>query len=351
MRRPAALILIGLGAFFLALAPLCRFYVAGQVVQAPLDQYQETHLEAQNATYFDQATLKARTGVTMVADNTVRGDVRGNNGNQRIAVWEASTVFFDKAQPDKQVDIQKFRIAFDRRTGALVNCCSVNMDGDSDIQLSGYGLLFPLADVRKRDYTFYDTTTKQALPMKYDGTDKVEGLATYRFVQQVPETKVAKVDYKVPGELLGLGKKSDAETVDRYFSATITVWVDPRTGVPVKHDQKINSTVRTPDGQGRMTVAAADLVTIPADQKKLVDVANDSAFKIAMVRSRVPIGSLALGVLLLLAGAGVGVLGSRRAASAPPAPRRADGKFGAAPEAPAGPPKPPPPPAPPARRR
>ncbi|WP_344267792.1 DUF3068 domain-containing protein, partial [Actinomadura napierensis] len=336
MRR-SALILIGLGAFFLSLAPLMRFYVADRVVLAPLNRYQLTHLESPNSTYFDAATLKTKTGVTLRADNTVRGDVRANNGNNKIAVWDSSTNIFDESKPDDPVQIQNYRIAFDRRTGVLVNCCGVNVDGDSTVRMSGYGLLFPIGDVEKRDYPFYDMTTKQQVPMRFGAVERVHGLVTYRFTQQIPLTKTASVDTEMPGELLGLGKGSKSQKVDRYTESYNTAWVDPRTGVPVKHRENIRSWVQTRDGKGKMIVAQADLVTVEKDQKSLVGMADREALKIDMVRSYIPAGAVLVGLALLLTG---GVLGLGRDRTPPPveAPRRADGKFGDA--GPAGPPGP-----------
>ncbi|GAA2423669.1 DUF3068 domain-containing protein [Actinomadura vinacea] len=330
MRRPVGLALICLGAFFLTLAPLVRFYVADQVVQAPLNRYQVTRLEARNATYFDAATLKTKTGVTLQAANTVRGDVRANGGDDRIAVWDSSTNIFDTANPDKPVQIQGYRIAFDRRTSELVRCCGTNVDGDGAVKMSGYALLFPLANVDRLDYPFFDMATKQAAPMRYSGEEKVRGMRAYRFVQQIPETKTAPLDARLPGRMLGLDAKSPDQKVDRYSAATITVWVDPRTGIPVKHRQTIHSTVRTPDGRGRMTVAAADLVTVESSQKSLVDMADANALKIAAVRSYVPFATVFLGLALLLLGVVGGLTGggARPARTAPRTPRRADGKFG-----------------------
>ncbi|MFC5744207.1 DUF3068 domain-containing protein [Actinomadura rugatobispora] len=331
MRRPVGLALICLGAFCLTLAPLVRFYMADQMVRAPLNRYQVTRLEARNATYFDQASLKTKTGVTLQASNTVRGDVRANGGDDRIAVWDSSTNIYDTANPDKPVQIQGYRIAFDRASSQLVQCCGAHVDGDGSVKMRGYGLLFPLANVRKRDYPFFDMTTKQAVPMRYSGEEEVRGMRAYRFVQQVPDTKTAALDVKLPARMLGLPAKTPDQKVDRYSSATITVWVDPRTGIPVKHRQTINSTVRTPDQRGRMTVASADLVTMEAFQKSLVDMANSNALKLGMVRSYVPVTAVLLGLALLVAGAIGGLAGGvreRRGGGPVPAPRRSDGKFG-----------------------
>ncbi|QFG24070.1 DUF3068 domain-containing protein [Actinomadura sp. WMMB 499] len=329
MRRRVGLLLICLGAFFLTLAPLVRFYVAEQVVRAPLNRYQVTHLESPNSTYFDQAALKTRENVTLLATNTVRGDVRANNGNDDIAVWDSTTNIYDKANPDNPVQIQGFRIAFDRRTAELVNCCGVHADGDGSVQMAGsYGLLFPIANVQKRDYPFYDPTTKQSAPMKFGAVEQVHGISAYRFTQHIPLTKTGAVDAELPGTMLGL-EDDEPQRVDRYSEAYNTVWVDPRTGVPIKHRKNIRSTVRTPDGRGEMIVAQADLVTTEADQKKAVDLSDGTALQIDMVRIFIPGAAVLLGLLGLLIGGLMGLGRDESAAPPPPqAPRRSDGKFG-----------------------
>ncbi|MFG2085772.1 MULTISPECIES: DUF3068 domain-containing protein [unclassified Spirillospora] len=349
MRRPVGLALIGLGAFFLTLAPLVRFYVADQVIAAPLNRYQVTLLESKNSTYFDQAELKTKTGVTLMAKSTVRGDVRANEGDNDIAVWDSTTNIYDQANPENPVQIQGYRIAFDRRTSVLTNCCGTHVDGDNAVRMSGYGLLFPLANVQKRDYPVFDTTTKQTAPMEFNAVEEIQGLTTYRFTQSIPLTKTAAMDVKLPAKMLGLPEEAGAQKVDRYTEAYNTVWVDPRTGVPVKHRKNIRSTVQTPDGKGKMIVAQADLITVDKDQKAGVDLADSTALKIDAMRSYVPGGAILLGLILLGVGGFLG-LGRRPAPPAPVAPRRSDGKFGDT--APAGPPNPPAaaPPAPPEGR-
>ncbi|TDE30783.1 DUF3068 domain-containing protein [Actinomadura sp. 6K520] len=339
MRRPIGLLLIGLGAFFLTLAPLVRFYVADQVIVAPLNRYQVTLLESENATYFDQAELKTKTGVTLQAKNTVRGDVRANEGDDDIAVWDSTTNIYDTDNPENPIQIQAFRIAFDRRTSVQVDCCGTNVDGDSGVRMAGsYGLLLPLGNVEKKDYPVFDTTTKQIAPMEFNAVEEVHGLTTYRFTQTIPLTKTAEMDVKLPPKMLGLPEDAGDQKVARYNEAYNTVWVDPRTGVPVKHRKNIRSTVQTADGKGKMIAAQADLITVDKDQKAAVDLADSTALKINMVRSFVPGGAILVGLVLLFVG---GFLGLSRGAAPPPpaAPRRSDGKFGD-PGTPSGPPNP-----------
>ncbi|SEF94306.1 Protein of unknown function [Thermomonospora echinospora] len=332
MRRPLGLVLVGLGSFLLALAPLVRFYVTGQVVRAPLNFYQATELEARDAQYYDLLARKVRTGVTLAAANTVRGDTRANRGDDGIAVWDSITEIYDKDRR-KQVEFQTYRIAFDRRTSELVNCCGSHVGGDTRVRMSGYGLLFPLGNVQRRDYPVFDMSTRRSLPMRFDGEERIHGLNAYRFVQQVPNYRTAKIDLRPTGEMLGLRGAADRRRtfkVDRYFSATITVWVDPRTGIPIKHDQNIRSTVETEDGRGKMVVAAARLVTVDRDQRRNVDTSNGYAFQRRLVESVLPIGGLAGGLVLLALGAFI----SMRAPKDGGTPRggvtrKPDGRFGA----------------------
>ncbi|TMQ96735.1 DUF3068 domain-containing protein [Actinomadura soli] len=323
MRRQAGLILIGLGAFFLALAPLVRFYVADRVVVAPLNRYEVTRLESKNSTYFDQARLKLRTGVTLLAKNTVRGDVRAA-GNDDIAVWDSTTNLYDTAVPAKPIEIQGFRIAFDRRTARLVNCCGSHVDGNGAVRMSGYGLLFPIADVQKRDYPFYDMTTRQPVPMRFNAVEEVHGLTAHRFTQAVPLTKTEAIDARMPARMLGLPANAGAQKVDRYAEAYNTVWVDPRTGIPVKHRKNIRSTLRTADGKGTMIIAQADLITVDKDQRSLVDTADGKALQIDGVRVYVPGAAILIGLALLAVGSYLTL--TRTPAPGPP--RRPDGKFG-----------------------
>ncbi|MBA9007832.1 DUF3068 domain-containing protein [Thermomonospora cellulosilytica] len=339
MRRPLGLVLVGLGSFLLALAPMSYFYLAGQLVRAPLNHYQSTELEARGARYYDLLTREVRTGATLGAVNTVRGDTRANQGDDGIAVWDSITEIYDK-DLKKQVEFQTYRIAFDRRSGLLVNCCGSHVGGDTKVRMSGYGLLFPLGNVDRRDYPFFDMTTRQAVPMRFEAEENVHGLRAYRFVQQVPRTRVARLDMRPTGEMLGIaGQERRTFKVDRYFSATIRVWVDPRTGIPVKHEQNISSTVETEDGRGKMVVAQAGLVTVDRDQRRNVNESNEYAFRRNLVQRVLPAGGLAAGLVLLLTGALLARRGDDSAADDDDAPapqsrpgviRKPDGRFGTA---------------------
>ena len=324
MRRKVGLVLIGVGAFFLALAPLVRFYVARQVVAAPLNVYEKTTLRADNATYLDTSKWQIRKGATVTATNTTRGDVRAGDG--KIAVWDSFTSIEDPANNAK-IETQAQRAVFDRRTAALTNGRGSSVNSDSAVRQSGIGLFWPIGTKRKT-YSYFDLSTKRTWPMSYEGEEKVQGITTYRFVQQIPPTVTDSIKPGAPASLFGLpakqlakvpgyDKKNNAVAVDRVYQATTTVWVDPRTGAPVNQEQKVTQTLRTSDNIDRLTVADLDLKMVPESQKKLVDTSDGEAAKIALAKTWLPYGGGALGIVLLVVGLALAVSGPRRPAPAP----------------------------------
>jgi hypothetical protein len=310
LRNVIGMVLTGLGAFLVIVAVLVRFYVAPRLIAAPTDVYQVTRLRAENATYFDAASLKQVTGATVVATNTVRGDVTSSHGD--IAVWDSATMVQDVAR-DKTIEIQNQRVAFDRRTGKLTDCCGAAVEGDVSVHQSGVGLFWPMHATKKAKQV-YDPATRRPWPAVYAGQERVHGILAWRFVQHVPYTKLTGQKLPdVPGELLGRGKGGPAVPVDRYYQADATYWIDPRTGAPIDQEQKVLSTLQPVSGPGRLVVGQMDLRMTPESQKSLQDASSDGASKINLLRTAVPVGAAAIGAVLLAAGVVVGRAGGRRA--------------------------------------
>jgi hypothetical protein len=321
MRRIVGLILIGIGAFLLALAPLSRFYVAHQVVAAPMNVYETTTLQADNATYLDVPHWTIRKGATVTAKNTTRGDVHASDG--KIAVWDSFTSIEDPSL-NARVEIQAQRAVFNRRTGELQNGRGASVGNDSNVKQSGVGLYWPIP-TKKQTYPYFDTTTKRTWPMVYQGEEKIHGVTTYRFVQQVPPTVTDSIKPGVPAALFGLNKAevsrfpgydkvNNLVPVDRAYSATTTVWVDPRTGAPISQEQKVRQTMRTTDGVDRLVIADLDLKMTDASQKKLADKSQTGATEIAAAKTYIPFYGGALGLILIIVGALIALSGRRRPA-------------------------------------
>ncbi|HEX6467798.1 MAG TPA: DUF3068 domain-containing protein [Streptosporangiaceae bacterium] len=307
MQRTIGMLLIGVGTFFVTLSPLVRFYAANHLLALPIDTYDRTRLQAANGTYFDAGNLTLRQGVTIVATNTVRGDVRA--GTDKVAVWDSFTSISD-ATTGTPIDFRQFRQPLDRHSSEIVSCCGAAVGNDTSVKQTGLGTVWPVAHVEKKSYLYFDVATKRALPMNFDGIDRVQGLRTYRFVQHVPDTKIVEV-HGVPGTVLGLGKNSGAVDTDRYYQETKTVWVDPRTGAVVNQEENVRSTLRTKDGVERLTVAAFDLKMVPDDQKRLVKLSDDNARTVTLVKTIIPVATLLFGAVLLVVGIFVSLAGGR----------------------------------------
>jgi hypothetical protein len=321
VRRKLGLVLIGAGAFFVALAPLIRFYVVQQLVAAPLNVYEKTMLRADNGTYLDTTKWTIQKGATVTATNTTRGDVRAGDG--KVAVWDSFTSI-ENPGANVKIETQAQRAVFDRRTGELRNGRGASVGTDSSVRQSGVGLFWPV-DVKRKSYPYFDVTTKRTWPMNYAGEEKVQGIKTYRFVQQISPTVTDSIKPGVPASLFGMtpaqlakipgyDKKNNAVAVDRIYQGTVTVWVDPRTGAPVNQEQKVTQSLRTSDGVDRLVVADLNLKMTPDSQKHLVNVSSSEATKIAAVKSWLPYGGGGLGVILLLVGLVLAFTGRRRPA-------------------------------------
>jgi hypothetical protein len=291
-------VLAGLGAFLVVFGLLLRFYAAPRLITAPADFYAVISLADPHASYFDQGTLTATRNATLTFTNTIRGDPAASTGT--VAIWDSYTVLAD---PKRKIQLQATfqRSAFDRRTGELANCCGASVNDDTQVRQDGIGVVFWPIGTRETTYQVYDTNTERAWPARYSGTAVVQGLSTYVFTQRIPATVVQQLP-GVPTALLGLPGPARNVVADRTFQADNTFWVDPRTGVPVDAEERILSVLHAPNGRGQLTVAGADLKMTPASQRWLADRSRHSAASIEALRRAGPLGGIAGGLSLLLAG-------------------------------------------------
>ncbi|GAA3232362.1 DUF3068 domain-containing protein [Actinocorallia longicatena] len=297
MRR-GGFLLVMLGAFFLTLAPLMRFYVADGVVRAPLDFYQQVSLRDEHGTYLDLFSGKVHDDTEVGAYLTVRGDVR--SGTDDVAVWNTFLAF---SAGDRTVRMVDWWLAMDRTSGQLINGFKgTQVDKDPAVAQSGYGLMWPVGNVQKRTYEFYDVISKRTWPMRYTGSEMVRGIHAYKYVQVVEPTKISQVTGKQWATTVGLPKKHPNVSVDGWHQATNTYWVDPRTGMPIKSQLSVNETLRTRDGKNEGTFLTADLVTEEKDVKALADRSDHYAQRIDLVRTVIPGIALVAGFVLLALG-------------------------------------------------
>ncbi len=282
MRRWVGLALAALGAFLVVGAVLLRFYVPGQVMLYPLNEYISTTLQGTGMSYFSASMGRPVTGAAVRATSTLKGDAA--QGSAGTAVWDNFTYLYD-ASNHAPIAYQVRRLAFDRRTGQLVSCCGANVDGNPEVRQYGLGE-FPVG-TQPVTYQLYDPVLEQTQPARYAGTGTVGGITAYRFVERVPSTRQGTL-LAVPASLVGLSGASDV-TLTEYYQATNTFWVDPVTGAQlnVSEDQKVS--YADASGVQRMVSLAGTLRMAPQSVQALVSLDNSARGKVTLLTVVLPL--------------------------------------------------------------
>jgi hypothetical protein len=286
MRRAAVYVLVGLAVFMLAIAASLRFYVVPNLLVTPLDQFAESFAPG-TGTVFDPAALAERSDVDMVAHRTLRGDVAASS--KEHGVWDESVVLSDSQ--GKLINATTDRVAWDRKTGMAINCCDENVDG-VPTKHRGLSYKFPFGS-EKTSYPFFDTTAKVARPMKYQDSEKIQGLTVYRYQMQVGPVQIGELE--VPGDLVG--SDEPAVTAPRFYDNTRTVWVEPLSGVIVKGQEKQHQVLRDAAGADALTLIQVTLTFDERTQKQQGDLAKDARSKAALVGTWVPLICLLLAIV------------------------------------------------------
>ncbi|MBC9957450.1 DUF3068 domain-containing protein [Yimella sp. cx-51] len=271
-----------LGAFLLAVAVVAKFYAANEVKRTPLDTNTVTHLSGK-ASIFDG---KSMVDTPVTALSTTLADSAASTKD--VVLFKTSSCLI-KAEagsgPDcvSADDPQKRLIAAgtdvfatDRRTGLAVSDFK-GLPADAE-RKSGLMNKFPF-DVEKKTYPFWDDYAKKAIDTKFVGTEKLNGLETYKFAYEV---KAA------PIEISGAAGTYDTEK---------TMWIDPVTGSIQKQEQHLVQ--RMASGQ---TVIDINFAFTPEQVAENVKSAKESGTSLKQIGSTVPLLGTVVGLLLLAVG-------------------------------------------------
>ncbi len=302
MRRLIGLILAGFGTFLIAIAVLMPTWVSSQVVKFPLNEYETATLAASNASYFSATALTEKTGVSLQATYTIKGD--GAAGNSSTAVWNQYSYVYDltNRQPVQQMTR---RFAFDRKTAVLVNCCGANINGDSSVEQRGYiGYVFPIG-TQKQTYNVFDPTLNRPVPFTYTGTSSVRGIQTYTFVENVAPVQVG--TQVVPGSLVGMSAAT--VTLPEFYQIHLIYYVDPETGALINVNEHQTVSLRNPTtGAQALLLFDADLIATPATVTTVVGLDTTGRNELSLLQTILPLAlGIAGGVALI-----VGILLARR---------------------------------------
>lgn len=315
MRRGLGFVLIGLGTFLLALAPLAKWYAVPRLAVAPLGCEGQTLCEngvsispstGVATTLFDPATLSPRSNVDLTATRRVKPDRPASKGANDRTVYESFQEVVDG--DDKLVTASSERIAFDGQTSRMLSCCDANLNGEPIEDYSGIAPYKFGFFVKKQTYQYFDGTLGKSSPMEFKGTDTVKGLSVYRFEQVIEPTQYAELE--VPGELVGAPELPTFKS-PRFYANTRTVWVEPTTGAVVRGQEVQKQTLRGPDGTDQLTLLDATLAFTDENVTQAVKTAKDGSSQLKLLNSTVPLVGLIGGLLLLVVGAFLTLAGRR----------------------------------------
>jgi len=296
MRGVIGVVLAGLGAFLILVAILLPTWVSGQVVKFPLNEYETATLTASNASYFSPSSLSEKTGVTMEATYTIKGDA--SKGNSSTAVWDEYSYVYDLTNHQPVQEMTR-TFAFDRRTGQLVNCCRASVNGDTSVRQTGLvGYVFPIG-TQKQTYQVYDTTLKRPMPFTYSGTTTVDGVQAYEFVENVAPVQIATL--QVPGSFVG--SSAAVVSAPEFDQLHLIYYVDPETGALLNVNEDQTLTLRNPDtGATALVLFDADLIATPASVRQIVGLDTSGRNELALLETILPLALGISGGVALLAG-------------------------------------------------
>jgi hypothetical protein len=333
-------LVIALGIFFVGIAALAKFYAYPTLAVAPADQVAHTVSAGPNATFFSAKELAKKENQTLEARRTVRGDVTAAEEiskklDRKVVVFDTAVVTADRPNyefpddpsntDDAPLSFVQERVVLDAHTGESVRWDDPDTgeyisttfakadrltlkDGGSDFFRGHEGLVlkFPFG-TEKKEYKFWDTTTRKAFPIQYKAEDKLYGLKVYKFEQVIPKQKLLQAkQLEVPGKLVG--ETAAAVPVDRTYQNTRTLWIEPVTGAIIKGEEKQLASLEVND-EPRLTATEVTIAYDDATVKKNVEGAKQDgvdeggykakAAQLHLIGFWVPLISLIIGLLLL----------------------------------------------------
>jgi hypothetical protein len=310
MRRIAGLISVALGVALIALAVALPTYVYPRVERVPVNPNEYHVAEGTGLTVLlaqstDDGGIRVLTDQKVIATRKIIGEVRANaprpiKGKQAFYQLAFSTTVQNQTNGLLTAYVEGGSI--DGKTGLSNNCCGDYLRTDTQdllgtpIKHEGLQWKFPF-NTQKKDYPFWDVNVKKALPAHFNGTEKLDGLLTYRFVQPINDVVISQED--VPGSLIGQPEQASVRA-DRLYSDLRTIWIEPKTGAIIKGSEKVNQ--RLVANGKQVPVIQGTLTYNDATVKMLVHKYKGKAASLTFVTRTGPIVFWILGPLLILLG-------------------------------------------------
>lgn len=332
-KRTVACVLVGLGTLLIVAALMIPTYAMSQLAKTPLDleiTTVATNRQDAPSEVLDSKSLLSGSGPAKV-------DAKVPLVSQRFLTVEdpsdKSEMTIQAGQTLRRIDKQGDtglltatvdRVTIDRHSGMPVDsdpngsvAVTVNTKGESvadPVQHTGLQYRFPIG-TEKKNYPYFDINVRKSSDMRFVDESEINDLKVYHFQQKVPATDLAKVSNSptnkltFPADKWGVeGGKSDV-TMDRFYSNTRDVWVEPQTGTIIKGSELLHIYYARAADKPEVTALQTTLVFDDNTVNSQISVAKQNMDKLSLYGRILPIVLGVVGVIALIVGLVLGLLG------------------------------------------
>nr|WP_271211902.1 DUF3068 domain-containing protein [Rhodococcus wratislaviensis]GLK38157.1 hypothetical protein GCM10017611_50220 [Rhodococcus wratislaviensis] len=322
--RILACILVGLGAFLLAVAILIPTYTVGKLEKTPLDLEVTTIAEGSGSVLNSQALLAGKaevnTNVPLVSQRYVTTEDPANA--DVVTIQNGQTL----RRTDKQGDtglLTAFvdRVTVDRKSAMPTNDpvgtiqTQANQPAE-EVPRDGLQYRFPF-DSEKKSYPFFDVSARATQDINFVEETEINGLKVYHYNQTVEPVDLSKVanlptnKLTLPADTWGVPGGTLPVTMTRWYTNVRDVWIEPETGVAIKGQEQVHQYYARNKDKPEVDVLKA---TLPFNEQTIeyqVQQAKDGMDKISTFGRTVPIIAGILGIIALIAGIVLGLRGGK----------------------------------------
>jgi hypothetical protein len=290
------------GLVLLVAAPILRFGVTPLLAASPQVPPPSTFTSSGTISTLldfepepDQPANQAPIPVTRTLTTTAVADGSARAEAQSLDVALSQTLDQILTSDGRLVAESQFRLAADRTTQALVDCCAAQVAG-VEFSMAGAGSPLRLPwFTPPQPYPYLDTTLLAPVDLAFIGHEPLDGVDAMKFQQSTTPTAVGTVP--VPGPLVG----SEQPTVrlDRTYSVNRTLWVEPTTGIILRTAERVRETLRDDTGRDILVLLEMDLTSTPEQEAEQVEQARTQGRPVLWAHAYGPLICLVLGGLLL----------------------------------------------------
>ncbi|AWK74390.1 MULTISPECIES: DUF3068 domain-containing protein [Rhodococcus] len=322
--RILACILVGLGAFLLAVAILIPTYTVGKLEKTPLDLEVTTIAEGSGSVLNSQALLAGKaevnTNVPLVSQRYVTTE---DPANADVVTLQAGQTL---RRTDKQGDTGLLSAIVDRNTVDRQTSMPTNdpvgtiqtqpNQPAEEVPRDGLQYKFPF-NAEQKSYPYFDLSARATQDINFVEETEINGLKVYHYNQTIEPVDLSKVvnsptnKLTLPAEAWGVPGGTLPVTMTRWYTNVRDLWVEPETGVVVKGQEQLHQYYARNKARPEIDVLKVELPFNEETIEYQVQQARDGMDKISTFGRTVPIIAGILGLIALIAGIILGLRGGK----------------------------------------